>query len=56
MEEREELRLMGCDNIVLQGGIALRDCFLLMTGIRRDDGDGIRWGGDRKQCKGGDER
>ena len=29
MEEREELRLMGCDNIVLQGGIALRECVLV---------------------------
>jgi hypothetical protein len=29
MEEREELRLMGCDVIVLQGGIALRECILV---------------------------
>jgi hypothetical protein len=29
VEEREELRLMGCDVIVLQGGIALRECILV---------------------------
>jgi hypothetical protein len=41
-EERGGVRLVGDHVVVLQGGSALRECNLVNSWIKKDEGDGIR--------------